>query len=96
MRCLFDQNISYRILKHLPSSFSESTTVSKERLLNKLDVEIWEFSKKNNYVIVTFDSDFNDLSSLFGFPPKVIWIRSGNLDTETISELLVKNESEIS
>ncbi len=84
MRFLFDQNISHRILKLLGSEFSESTTVKKEGLINSTDKEIWDFAKLNKYIIVTQDSDFNDLNALFGFPPKIIWIRTGNLKTLAI------------
>ncbi|NJK86452.1 MAG: DUF5615 family PIN-like protein [Bacteroidales bacterium] len=62
MRFLFDQNISHKILKLIPETFSDSTSVKKEGLINAPDMEIWEFAKINNYVIVTQDSDFNDLN----------------------------------
>jgi predicted nuclease of predicted toxin-antitoxin system len=89
MRFLFDQNISHRILKNLPGEFLDSTSVKKAGLINATDREIWEFAKKNNYIIVTQDSDFNELNSLLGFPPKIIWIRSGNLKTNEILKILV-------
>ena len=88
MRFLFDQNISHRILKLLPDEYSNSTTVKNEGLINASDREIWEFAKNNNYIIVTQDSDFNDLNSLFGFPPKIIWIRTGNIKTQSIVDIL--------
>jgi predicted nuclease of predicted toxin-antitoxin system len=88
MRFIFDQNISQRILAILPEQFSDSTSVKKEGLLNSTDRAIWEFAKKNDYVIVTQDSDFNDLNLLFGFPPKIIWIRTGNLRTNAIKDIL--------
>ncbi len=72
MRFLFDQNISHRILKLLPAKFSNSTSVKNEGLINATDRQIWEFAKLNDYVIVTQDSDINDLNSLYGFPPKNI------------------------
>jgi len=56
--------------------------------MNAPDFEIWEFAKKNGLVIVTQDSDFNDLNSLYGFPPKIIWIRTGNLKTMEIADIL--------
>ena len=95
MRFLFDQNISHRILSKLPDQFKDSTSVKKEQLMNAPDLTIWEFAKNNNYIIVTQDSDFNDLTALYGFPPKIIWIRSGNLKTEDISNLLISNEESI-
>jgi len=95
MRFLFDQNISHRILKLLPEAFSASTTVKREGLINARDQQIWEFAKKNNYIIVTQDSDFNDLTSLYGFPPKIIWIRTGNIKTHAIVNILIDNTIEI-
>lgn len=89
MKLLFDQNISYRILKVLPSQMKDSSNVKFENLENATDLQIWEFAKKNNFTIVTMDSDFNDISTLLGFPPKVIWIRVGNLQTKDIRGKLV-------
>ena len=45
---------------------------------------IWEFAKNNNYCIVTFDFDFIDISTLKGYPPKIIWLRIGNTTTENL------------
>jgi predicted nuclease of predicted toxin-antitoxin system len=95
MRFLFDQNISHRILQHLPDSFSGSSSVKGEGLINSTDREIWDFAEKLDYIIVTQDSDFNDLNSILGFPPKVIWVRTGNLRTKKIVDILVEYTSEI-
>ena len=95
MRFLFDQKISYRIIKFLPNNYSDSTTVKKEGLINAPDREIWEFAKLNNYIIVTQDSDFNNLTLLYGFPPKIIWIRTGNLKTQSIINILIDYSKEV-
>ena len=95
MKLLFDQNISQRILKVLQEIYNDSTHVKIEGLINSPDKKIWEFAKKNGFIIVTQDSDFNDLNSLLGFPPKIIWIRSGNLKTQAIIEILIENYLEI-
>ena len=95
MKLLFDQNISHRILKILSTEFEGSTTVKSERLINNSDKSIWEFAKKSNYIIVTQDSDFNDLNLLNGFPPKIIWIRTGNLKTEELANILKNHFTEI-
>ncbi len=89
MRFLFDQNISHRILYRIPEVFLGSTTVKKEGLINATDQEIWKFAKSNNYVIVTQDSDFKDLNLLYGFPPQIIWIRTGNVKTQAIVDVLI-------
>ena len=88
MKLLFDQNISHRILKVLSERFTGSTSVKNENLIDSLDKTIWEFAKNSNYIIVTQDSDFNDLNLLYGFPPKIIWIRAGNLRTEELAKIL--------
>jgi predicted nuclease of predicted toxin-antitoxin system len=61
---LSDQNISHKILQYLTEVFTGSTSVKVEGLINASDLEIWEFSKKRGYTIVTQDSGFNDITSL--------------------------------
>lgn len=84
MRLLFDQNISFRVSKKLQSQFPGSGQVRELNLENKTDKEIWNYAKKEGYTIVTFDADFYDLVTLFGNPPKVIWLRMGNTKTDSI------------
>lgn len=88
MRLLFDQNMSYRITKILSKSFTESKHVSHVGLENATDMEIWEFARSNDFSIVTFDSDYYDLSIVKGCPPKIIWLRTGNTATKRIAEIL--------
>jgi predicted nuclease of predicted toxin-antitoxin system len=95
MKFLFDQNISHRILSLIPEQFDGSTSVKKEGLMNAPDIQIWEYAKIHNFIIVTQDSDFNDLNTLYGFPPKVIWIRTGNLRTKAILDILIGNYADL-
>ena len=95
MKLFFDQNISHKILKLLSEEFNDSTSAKRENLIDSSDKAIWEFAKKSNYIIVTQDSDFNDLNSLYGFPPKIIWIRTGNIRTEALANILKTNFDEI-
>lgn len=96
MTLLFDQNISYRITKKLQEHFSGCKHISDCGLQNCEDTEIWKYARKSNLAIVTFDSDFYDISLLYGYPPKIIWIRTGNLTTHEIATLLIKNSAIIS
>jgi len=57
------------------------------------DIIIWSFAKNNDYAIVTLDADFSDISTLRGSPPKIIWLRTGNLGTNEIAEKIICNYS---
>jgi predicted nuclease of predicted toxin-antitoxin system len=93
MKLLFDQNISFRILRLLPEIFSDCQQVRTVGLQNCNDAAIWQFAKQNNFTIVTFDADFFDISLLQGFPPKIVWLRTGNLTTAEIAERIILNYS---
>ena len=87
MKLLFDQNLSPKLV----DSFNDSRHLQDLGMHSTDDLNIWKFAKKEGFTIVTKDSDFNNLVSYFGFPPKVIWLRRGNCSTKVISELLNKN-----
>ncbi len=53
------------------------------------DAAIWDYAGANGFCIVTKDSDFEERSVLFGAPPKVIWLRTGNCRTARLVALLV-------
>lgn len=91
MRLLFDQNISFRVIKVLIDFFPECKHVFDCGLMNCEDTDIWNYALKNEYSIVTFDSDFYDISLINGHPPKIIWIRSGNSTTKEIAKLMIQN-----
>ena len=93
MKLLLDQNISYRLLKKISDIFPDSKQVIQLGLNNASDMGIWSFAKENDFVIVTFDSDFFDINTLNGFPPKIIWIRSPNQTTKNIQTLIRNNAS---
>jgi predicted nuclease of predicted toxin-antitoxin system len=88
MSLLFDQNISFRISKLIQNSFPNAKQVRELGFENYSDDQIWNFAKTNNYTIVTFDSDFFEISNLKGHPPKIIWLRTGNLITANIKSIL--------
>ncbi len=95
MNLLFDQNISFRILKWIGDIFPGSISVHNLDYDNPHDLDIWNFAKLNNFAIVTFDSDFIDISNLRGYPPKIIWLRLGNTSTKNIAERIRAEHSGI-
>ncbi|WP_310992780.1 DUF5615 family PIN-like protein [Aequorivita marina] len=95
MKLLFDQNISFRIVKQILENFPDSNPVRKLGLEDCSDKAIWEYAKQNSYTVVTFDADFYDLANLYGSPPKIIWLRFGNSTTLNIAHILNTKLSEI-
>jgi len=93
MKLLIDQNISFRAVKGLKSIYPGAKQVRELQLENATDRQIWEYAKEENYTIVTFDSDFYDLTLLLGIPPKVIWLRFGNTSTDNLITLLKENQN---
>ena len=91
MNLLFDQNISPRILKILPKQFSKCQQVRFVGLEDSSDFEIFQFARENDFAVVTFDSDFVDLNAMHGTPPKIVYLNTGNLTTNNITELLMDN-----
>ena len=91
MKLLFDQNISPKIIKQVGTDFPDSKQVRHVGLEDASDVVIFDYAKSHGYAVVTFDSDFVDLNVVKGIPPKIIWLKTGNLTTRSISELLGNN-----
>ena len=46
-------------------------------------------------MIVSKDADFHQRSFVFGFPPKVVWIRLGNCTTGNVEQVIRKNFASI-
>lgn len=95
MKLLLDQNLSPRLLKSLEAGFPGSSHVRLLGMEKADDETLWEFARKQGFTIVSKDADFRQRSFLFGFPPKVIWIRMGNCSTSQIEKLLKRHESSI-
>jgi predicted nuclease of predicted toxin-antitoxin system len=95
MRLLFDQNLSFRLCTTLADAFPDSTQVRQIGLDRAGDLDIWQYARTNGYAIVTQDADFAEMSALYGFPPKVIWLRCGNQPNSVIERLLRDNLAEI-
>ncbi|MCH7988686.1 MAG: DUF5615 family PIN-like protein [Planctomycetes bacterium] len=91
MKLLFDQNLSPRLAQQLDDVYPGSSHVSDHGLDRAIDLDVWNFARDNNFILVSKDADFSDLSTLIGFPPKVIWLRSGNCSTATIESVLRSN-----
>ncbi len=53
MKLLFDQNISYRVVKKLVPRFPKILHISQTGLKNPDDREIWDYAKQEGFTIVS-------------------------------------------
>jgi predicted nuclease of predicted toxin-antitoxin system len=91
MKLLLDANISWRIVKNISPYVKECIHVDNCDLqVPAKDIEIWEYAKANQLIIITNDEDFINFSTIYGYPPKIVLIKTGNLRRNSIQELLLK------
>jgi predicted nuclease of predicted toxin-antitoxin system len=62
MKLLFDENLSYKLCHRLEDIYPGSQHVENLGFEQVDDIKIWSFAKHENFIIVTKDSDFNDIS----------------------------------
>jgi predicted nuclease of predicted toxin-antitoxin system len=72
----------------LVDMFPEAAHVRLSKLERASDDDIWEFARRENFAIVTLDSDFADIAALRGAPPKIIWLRCGNQPAIVVEQLM--------
>jgi predicted nuclease of predicted toxin-antitoxin system len=95
MKLLFDENLSFKLCSKLSDIFPNSSQVTLLSLERSDDSTIWDYAKSMEMTLVTQDSDFSDMTALYGAPPKIIWLRCGNQSTEYIETILRKHYSTI-
>lgn len=95
MKLLLDENLSRRIIPFIQNDYSGSTQIALLDMSGAQDKAVWQYAKDNDFVIVTKDSDFYDLSLVQGSPPKMIWLQSGNVLKSVITSLLINNKEQL-
>jgi predicted nuclease of predicted toxin-antitoxin system len=95
-RLLLDQNLSHRLVAALDDLFPQSMHVRDVGLSRAGDLSVWAFAKEANLTILTKDGDFNQMSFVYGQPPKVVWLRAGNCTTERALAVIRREAATIS
>ena len=90
MKLLLDQNLSFRFLEQISARFPGSTQTRVAGLDEASDQQIWEYAKRNDLTIVTKDMDFYELALARGVPPKIVWLRCGNVSNRYLLAMLLK------
>ncbi|PAP76454.1 DUF5615 family PIN-like protein [Rubrivirga marina] len=84
----FDHNLSRLLVARLSDVFPGAESTASAGLADSPDADVWTYEEGRDLVIVTKDSDFNDLAVLHGPPPHVVWIQRGNCSAVEIEGLL--------
>ena len=92
---LFDENLSPRLVRLLAEAFPGSSHVDDAGLHGHADGDVWHYAGEYNFVLVSKDNDFRQLSFLRGAPPKVIWLHIGNGPTSAVVDLLVNHVADV-
>jgi len=79
------------MLPLLQTSFPESTHVCLVGLEHSTDAEIWFYAGIHDFVIVTRDSDFSEMATLYGPPPKVVRLCIRNCRWQEMAAPLIQN-----
>jgi predicted nuclease of predicted toxin-antitoxin system len=95
VRLLFEQNLSRNLVGQLREEFPDSQHVAAVDLGTATDREVWQYAGEHGYVLVSKDSDFRQLAFLHGPPPKVLWLRVGNVSTATVRQVLLDHRGAI-
>jgi predicted nuclease of predicted toxin-antitoxin system len=87
---LLDANLSWRSVNVLKNHYADCIHVDNTGLpYPAKDMEIWEYAKSRNMLIVTNDEDFLHFSTMKGLPPKVLLFRTGNQSRKFVEESLI-------
>jgi predicted nuclease of predicted toxin-antitoxin system len=95
VKLLYDQNLPARIVISLSDIFPNSVHVKTLGMGATDDRAIWNYARDNGFSIISKDSDFHQMSFLFGAPPKTIWLRCGNCSTTTLENIVRRNNRKI-
>ena len=75
-------------MRDLHNEFPASTHPDMLSIRGATDDTLWHLAAQRGYIIVSKDDDFRQRATLFGPPPKVIWVVIGNSSAAEIATLL--------
>src|SRR5437660_1325356 len=95
MKFFIDNNLSFRLVAALHPYFAGTVHIREALTVFAADIEIWEHAVKTGFIILTKDNDFDELSQLYGCPPKVVHLICGNKSTSDILKLIIENKENL-
>lgn len=95
MKLLLDENLSRRLVPFLQHDYPGSNQVVLLGMDSASDKEVWQKARDDDFVILTRDADFQELSLVWGQPPKVIRLKTLNQSRAATLKVLIENRDVI-
>ena len=95
MKLLLDENLSRRLVPFLQHDYPGSNQVVLLGMESASDKEVWQMARNDGYVIITRDADFQELSLVWGQPPKVIRLKTLNQSRAATLKVLIEQREAI-
>ena len=95
MKLLLDENLSRRLVPFLQHDYPGSNQVVLLGMESATDKEVWQKARDDDFVILTRDADFQELSLVWGQPPKVIRLKTLNQSRAATLKVLIETRDVI-
>ena len=95
MKLIFDANLSPALVARLADIFPASVHVFEIGEIAADDLKIWQFAVFGDFVVVSQDTGFLDMSLLRGLPPKLVFLRIGNCTTNLVEKIIRPRHADI-
>ena len=83
-RLLIDENLPFVLGQRLGGDYLHATQIEAQAS----DTLLWDYAREHDLYVVTRDTDFFDRLLIHGPPPKVVWVRLGNVQKQELLRLL--------
>lgn len=83
---LIDENLPASLAAALPVPSSHATDLG----IQPSDQQLWKHCRERDWTVLTRDTDFFDMIMLHGPPPKIVWIRLGNIRKAELHAKLIR------
>lgn len=95
MTFLIDENLSFRLKRELADAFPSCRHVAEFRLLSSDDELVWERAREEGLTLLSKDNDLEAIVTRKGHPPRLVWIRLGNVSTNEIAKSLIAHAESV-
>ncbi|MBB34191.1 MAG: hypothetical protein CME88_05035 [Hirschia sp.] len=92
---LIDENLSWRLVRLIEQEFPDCRHLSSCGLMTARDEDVWAYAKANGFVLLSKDDDMQELVERHGAPPKLVWLKLGNVSTSQIAQVMLSRANDI-